>query len=166
QAIAEGTISVSDAIKELEDFSDELDRVPTKKTINFELNLPSLTAEEHALIFGGGPVRGVNPDDPTERGLIEGHKGLSGIVPGGFPNDSFPIMVESGERVLVQTKAQQAAGMDVNGNQIGGRGGGTKIMHNSESNVYYVPDDTAARFVAHQIDETRRKRYEDFMGKG
>jgi hypothetical protein len=32
------------------------------------------------------------------------------IVPPGYPNDSFPMRVQSGERVIVQTPAQQAQG--------------------------------------------------------
>ena len=164
RAIADGAISVSDAIEELEKFSETLDRVPTHKTVNFELNLPPIPDWLQNQITAELSV----PQFPTDRpGGPTGHAGLSGIVPSGFPNDSFPIMVESGERVLVQTKAQQAAGVDVNGNQVGGRGqGGTKIMHSKESNVFYVPDQSTARFVTHQIDEARRQRYEDFMGKG
>jgi hypothetical protein len=162
KAVADGAISVNDAIEALQDFSEELDRVPTTKQINIELNLPPIPdwlqrqiSEELAA-----------PGQDTPGGPPQGHAGLSGIVPGGFPNDSFPIMVESGERVLVQTKAQQAAGVDVYGNPVGGKGGGTKIMHSSEENIFYVPDQTTARFIAHQIDESRRQRYEDFMGRG
>ena len=38
------------------------------------------------------------------------HSGGDFIVPPGFPNDSFPLRVESGERVIVQTPEQQRAG--------------------------------------------------------
>ena len=167
RAIADGAISVSDAIQELEDFNAELDRVPTRKTIDFVFNLPPIPDILQEMISQelSVPVT-VDPTRPSGSG-IPGHSGLSGIVPSGFPNDSFPIMVESGERVLVQTKAQQRAGVDTHGNPIGGRSGGTtKIMHSSESNVFNVPDQSTARFVAHQIDEARRQRYENFMGKG
>jgi hypothetical protein len=38
-------------------------------------------------------------------------QGVSGfMVPPGFPNDSFPILVQSGERVTVETPQQQASG--------------------------------------------------------
>jgi hypothetical protein len=41
------------------------------------------------------------------------------MVPPGFPNDSFPIMVQSGERVTVETPQQQAGGGEGNIFQIG-----------------------------------------------
>jgi len=37
-------------------------------------------------------------------------RGANFMVPPGFENDSFPMMVESGERVKVESKGQVAAG--------------------------------------------------------
>lgn len=165
--IADNNISVGDAIQQLEDFNAELDRVPTKLGIDIELNLPNISQELQNIVSqqSATPERAESVE-LEEHGLIS-HGGQSGIVPGGFPNDSFPILAESGEKVLIQTKAQQRAGKDLHGNSVNGnQRGSTKIMHSQESNVFYVPDESTARFVEHQIDESRRQRYEDFMGKG
>jgi hypothetical protein len=32
------------------------------------------------------------------------------MVPPGYPNDSYPMLVQSGERVTVETPAQQSSG--------------------------------------------------------
>ncbi len=48
----------------------------------------------------------------TAVGLAEGG---DFVVPPGYPNDSFPIRVSSGERVTVQTEEQQAMGAGAGG---------------------------------------------------
>jgi hypothetical protein len=59
-----------------------------------------------------GPPPGGHPDHPTG-----GQHGLNMVVPPGYPDDSFPILTTSGERVIVLTSAQQkAGGMTSSGN--------------------------------------------------
>jgi uncharacterized protein YoxC len=64
--------------------------------------------------YGGGG--GGKPKDPRKGsgniGPWGGQRGLDMIVPPGFPADSFPVRATSGERVTVQTKAQQHGGGD------------------------------------------------------
>jgi len=52
-------------------------------------------------------------------GALRGAQGLSGMVPQGFPGDSFPILVSTGERVNVETKAQAGATDKVNSRILG-----------------------------------------------
>lgn len=58
----------------------------------------ALAAKQVALIAAQQP-----PAPPKFADGVEGF-----MVPPGYPNDSFPIMVQSGERVTVETPAQQA----------------------------------------------------------
>ncbi len=53
----------------------------------------------------------------TDKGVTKLASGGSFIVPQGFPNDSFPLMVESGERVTV-TPASQVVNNNFNDNNI------------------------------------------------
>jgi hypothetical protein len=52
----------------------------------------------------GGEFKG------TPRGVVKMAGGGSFVVPQGYPNDSFPMMVESGERVSVTSKAGMTSG--------------------------------------------------------
>lgn len=58
-------------------------------------------------------TNGVVPDMPGTAGTSKKPIALAGgadfVVPPGFPNDSFPMRVQSGERVVVQTPEQQRA---------------------------------------------------------
>jgi hypothetical protein len=55
-----------------------------------------------------------NGGNVTNRGgrPIKAQSGYSGIVPPGFPNDSFPIMVQSGEHVNVTSSGNTRNGFD------------------------------------------------------
>jgi hypothetical protein len=46
-------------------------------------------------------------------------RGGSFIVPSGYPNDSYPIMVESGERVDVTPRGQQPSGSEIDYTRLG-----------------------------------------------
>ena len=61
---------------------------------------------------GGGGVM-------SSSGVLKGAHGLSGIVPSGFQNDSFPILVSTGERVKVETPAQAGASDNINKKILG-----------------------------------------------
>jgi len=94
--ISSSMISVSNSLtvaKSLANISaDEIkaawDRIPTKVTTTYEVvtvgHIPDTTGPGYA---SGGDF----------------------IVPPGYPNDSYPMRVQSGERVIVQTPAQQQA---------------------------------------------------------
>ena len=94
--ISSSMISVSNSLtvaKSLANISaDEIkaawDRIPTKVTTTYEVvtvgHIPDTTGKGYA---SGGDF----------------------IVPPGYPNDSYPMRVQSGERVIVQTPAQQQA---------------------------------------------------------
>lgn len=146
-------------------FLDELDNIPEEVNIRFKLHLPPIPQWLQDQITQEAATPQTVPESHPGGGGVQGHAGLSGIVPSGFPNDSFPLMVESGERVLVQTQEQQRQGVDVNGQAVGRRGGGGAYFA-GDKQTFYVPDQSTARFVAHQIDEAKRQRYEEYMGKG
>lgn len=48
-----------------------------------------------------------NDVDLNDNGIIGGQYGLDMIIPPGYKGDKFPIMASSGERVTIQTPAQQ-----------------------------------------------------------
>jgi hypothetical protein len=54
-----------------------------------------------------GQPGGANPYNPFPDNSGNGQFGFDGIVPPGFPNDSFTVGASTGERVTVQTAAQQ-----------------------------------------------------------
>lgn len=72
----------------------------------------NLDAAASFSVNGGTPGTVLNdPRDATSSsGFKEGANGLDYIVPPGYPNDSFPVRAQSGERVIVQTAAQQREG--------------------------------------------------------
>jgi hypothetical protein len=86
-----------------------LDEVTADRTINVDVNYGT----------GGSSGSTSAPGDPAFA------MGGSMIVPPGYPGDSYPIWVTSGERVTVETIAQQKAG------QPGSDGSGINItIHN------------------------------------
>ncbi|MGD0574688.1 MAG: hypothetical protein ABSB61_04875 [Anaerolineales bacterium] len=56
-----------------------------------------------------------------------GQHGLDMMVPPGYPGDTFPVLASSGERVVIQTPAQQAG--------AGGRGRGKGVMEGATVNI-------------------------------
>ena len=85
---------------------------------------------------------------------VGGAHGLDFVVPPGFPGDSFgPIFATSGERVLIETTAQQAGG----GGRFGGLGGG---------DVYnvYAQTEAAMALVLAQVHNNKRQRMGRSMG--
>lgn len=69
------------------------------------------------LASAGGGTLFVTPPRPsappviqTPGGAIGGQHGLDMVVPSGFSGDRFPIQASSGERVRIETPAQQRAG--------------------------------------------------------
>jgi hypothetical protein len=60
--------------------------------------------------YGGTNPSGLPTVKPPKKGTNEGlgsSKGADFFVPPGYPNDSYPMRVESGERVIVIPKNQQ-----------------------------------------------------------
>lgn len=61
----------------------------------------------------------------AQSGIVRSAGGADFVVPPGFPNDSFPMRVQSGEHVVVTPAAQ---GPSFAGGSGGGRGGGSDAM--------------------------------------
>jgi hypothetical protein len=59
-----------------------------------------------------------NPNILTPRRRLQ--HGGDFVVPPGFPNDTYPMLVSSGERVTVQPQGQASSQIVVNVNGIGG----------------------------------------------
>jgi len=73
----------------------------------FEDKTITLTVETDFVLPGGGDGGGERQGGPLP---FEAQRGANFIVPPGFPRDTYPLRVTSGERVIVMTPQQQAIG--------------------------------------------------------
>lgn len=103
-----GQIEIDEYLDLARDLKNTIEGIPTDKEVNIRVNTTY-----------GSSGTGIG-------GIPEGYQtGGDFVVPPGFPNDSFPMFVSSGERVIVQTPAQQAANP-----QPAGGGGGPGVVLN------------------------------------
>ena len=89
-----------------------------------------------------------------------GQHGLHGIVPGGYPGDTYPIMASSGEEVLILTERQQRSARTYRSGGGGAMGG----YFEGDKNFFIVQDAGMARLQAHMLHEKKLQRYNGFMG--
>lgn len=79
-------------------------------------------------------------------------QGADFIVPPGYPNDTYPEMVESGERVIVMNREQQRrAGSRGGVNPMGSLGGGRPIYIGEINMNVFPPDGADAAEVAELV---------------
>ena len=111
----------------------------------------------------GPPIPGYTPPD-TSPGPGRGYgaaNGLDMIVPSGFENnDSFPVWAQTGERVIVMTKQQQAQG-GVGGGSLDGGGGNFY----SDQTVYNIYDRGSMAMAMAQENSIKRDRLKNSMGR-
>lgn len=114
---AAGNITLGEYRTQVQLFINDLEGIPSERTISFKLDIPPIPSE-----LSGQPT-GVKQTD--QGNVIYGASGLDFTVPPGFPNDSFgPIFVQSGEHVKVTPAGETSSNS---------RGGGNTI------NVYAYP---------------------------
>ena len=90
--------------------------------INFRVTYSGQT--EYMEHFGGGIVTTerssptttprITPVTPkVQGGQFGGQHGLDMIVPGGYPDDSYPVRATSGERVTITPAGEKTAGITI-----------------------------------------------------
>ena len=81
-------LSADEARKKVLGLTDAINAIPTHKQINIDV------------VYNPGQMPATAPGTAP----IAKHAGANFTVPPGYPNDSFPMLVESGERVIVIPK--------------------------------------------------------------
>lgn len=94
------------------------------------------------------------PDGGTDD---SGHAGMDKIIPAGFPNDSYTIGVESGERVIVMTEAQQRASANIHG-------GGQNYDQRDQRVTIHNYTAAAAAITNAYLDVKHNERINEWMG--
>lgn len=104
----------------------EVNGIPSHKDVNLNVNITSTGGWTLSDLQAAGLL-------PTYYNPYSFAEGADFIVPPGFPNDSFPINVSSGERVIVIPKeevSRTTGGGEVGTVQKGGGGGGAVFVVN------------------------------------
>ena len=96
-SFARGETTITEMRAELNGFISDIQNVPTSKTIDFHLNIPKIPPSLGGSVVPGGSA-------------VAAAGGADFTVPAGFPNDSFPILAQSGEHVKI-TPAGQNGGV-------------------------------------------------------
>ena len=103
--LADGKLTTAEArimAAEIKRIGDEVRKIPTEYKVKFVSDLSQWQVPSD---FGGQ-----NNANTGQIGGVQMATGGQFTVPTGYPNDSFPMWVESGERVTVETPSQQSAG--------------------------------------------------------
>jgi len=85
------------------------------KTVTAKMIIDFLSQNRFVGGAGGGPGGGKGGAGGGAPAATYA-QGVDMIVPPGYPNDSYPMNVQSGERVIVIPRADQARGSGVPGN--------------------------------------------------
>jgi hypothetical protein len=127
RAAYEMWVDANRAADETARINDELDELDGRVT-HTTMHLDRIITEQLA-------TPGGDPTNPTHLGGPQAHSGADFIVPPGYPNDSYPLRVESGERVQVTPAGEPGKGgntvnvtvytgsgnADLIGNKVAGR---------------------------------------------
>jgi len=100
--------SLALATEHVGEWGDELERLPTARSFTYNLygNIDKSFRDAMDAAGFASPIR-----KPSEMGAgIGAASGANFVVPPGYPNDSFPLRVQSGEHVQVTPKNQVGQG--------------------------------------------------------
>lgn len=185
---------ISEAMQRVEDLQQRTDELAKAEGYNIDIHadpgdvaLKRITqlGEEIAAIEGVHEINwvitttGQMPDLPTPPG---GQHGLNMVVPPGYPNDTFPVLASSGERVLIIPQNKRAmleapaAGLGLMpvpgagpGGAAGAAGGLVEVYQDSsiyqEVNQHFYDEGAAALGMA-IVQTERMRQLDDSMGVG
>jgi hypothetical protein len=111
EAYANGTLQAHELQGAIAAATDEVNNMPTEHTINIKWNV-----EAAPEVF--------TPTTPGTAGPggVTAQHGANFVVPPGYPNDSFPVLVTSGEHVQVTPRGQMGQGPMIGAIHIDARG--------------------------------------------
>lgn len=93
--------AISGAITQVNNLQDAIDNLEGT-SIDIEVNINYNTS-------GTPPPGGIGGGGPQRSGQLLAAQGADYIVPPGYPNDSYPVAAQSGERVIVIPRSQVSA---------------------------------------------------------
>ncbi|HLC04075.1 MAG TPA: hypothetical protein VJK02_13640 [Anaerolineales bacterium] len=115
-----------------DEIKDQMDKLGVKLATEIQSANPAIKKAMQPIFDAAAAFKGIKDKEITitvvwvneGRGL-GGQHGLDIMVPEQVKGDNFPVFATGGERVIVQTPAQQAAGVTVGGPAPNGGGGVT-----------------------------------------